>query len=99
MKDLDRGAELKKLAHDVRNALNGVAVNLEVARGRAQRGTDVAQLTPFLTSAVEQLDAATHLQKRYTDLVAQLTALTDMQVTRSPQPTIKPASDNTSSCN
>lgn len=99
MKDPDRAAELKKLAHDVRNALNGVAVNLEVARVRAQRGVDVSQLTPFLTSAAQQLDAATALQKRYTDIVAQITASADMQGTRAPRSTVKPVSDNTSSRN
>ena len=96
MKDSERAAELKTLAHDVRNALNGVAVNLEVARGRAERDTDIAQITPFLTAAVQQLDAATGLHKRYTDLVAQLAALMDMQGNRAPQTTIAPVSDNTS---
>lgn len=66
----DRTAELKTLAHDVRNALNGVAVNLEVARSRAQRGVDVAEVSPFLETAAQQLDLATRLHKRYTDAVA-----------------------------
>jgi len=66
----DRSAELRQLGHDVRNALNGVAVNLEVARSRAARGADVAQVAPFIETAVQQLDAATRLHKRYADLVA-----------------------------
>jgi hypothetical protein len=70
--DRDASAELRQLAHDVRNALNGVAVNLEVARSRAERGADVTQVAPFIQTAVQQLDAATLLQKRYADLVAGL---------------------------
>jgi hypothetical protein len=68
--DRDASAELRQLAHDVRNALNGVAVNLEVARSRAERGADVTQVAPFIQTAVQQLDAATRLHKRYADLVA-----------------------------
>jgi hypothetical protein len=69
----ERG-ELRQLAHDVRNALNGVAVNLEVARTRAARGADVAQIAPFLESAVQQLESATRLHKQYTDLTIALEA-------------------------
>jgi hypothetical protein len=74
--DHDPAAELKQLAHDVRNALNGVAVNLEVARSRAQRGAEVAQVAPFLETAVQQLESATRLHKHYTDIVAALAATT-----------------------
>ena len=70
MNDRDRSAELKQLAHDVRNALNGVAVNLEVARSRAARGADVSQVAPFIETAAQQLDAASRLHKRYTDAAA-----------------------------
>ena len=70
MNDCDKSAELKQLAHDVRNALNGVAVNLEVARSRAQRGVDVAEVAPFIETASQQLDVATRLHKRYTDIAA-----------------------------
>lgn len=72
MSDRDRSAELKQLAHDVRNALNGVSVNLEVARSRAQRGVDIAQVAPFLETAAQQLEAATRLHKRYTDIVSDI---------------------------
>jgi hypothetical protein len=67
MDSIDHTLELRKLAHDVRNALNGVAVNLEVARSRAERGADATQLSPFLETAAQQLEAATRLHKRYTD--------------------------------
>lgn len=67
----DQRDELKQLAHEVRNALNGVAVNLEVARSRAARGADSSQLTSFLETAAQQLDLATRLHKRYTDIASQ----------------------------
>ncbi len=70
MNERDTAAELRQLAHDVRNALNGVAVNLEVARSRVERGADVTQVAPFIETAVQQLDTATRLHKRYADLVA-----------------------------
>lgn len=73
MNDRDRETELRYVAHQVRNALNGVAVNLEVARGRAQRGIDVAQIAPFMDTATQQLEAVTRLYKRYTELVRELT--------------------------
>lgn len=65
-------SELKRLAHDVRNALNGVAVNLEVARSRAARGIESSQLTPFLDAAAQQLEAAARLHKQYSDLMIAL---------------------------
>ena len=66
--------EFARLSHDVKNALNGVSVNLEVARSRAERGVgDPAQIVPFLDNAAQQLDAATQLYKQYTELVASST--------------------------
>ena len=63
--------EFSRLSHDVKNALNGVSVNLEVAKSRAERGVgDPSQIVPFLENAVQQLDAATQLYRQYTDLVA-----------------------------
>ncbi|MGI8509890.1 MAG: hypothetical protein ACR2MQ_11255, partial [Gemmatimonadaceae bacterium] len=73
----DAGSELKHLAHDVRNALNGVSVNLEVARSRAARGSDISQIAPFLETAAQQLDVATRLHKRFTDVATQLAAQLD----------------------
>ncbi len=70
MDALERSAALRQLAHDVRNALNGVAVNLEVARSRAERGVDVTQVASFLETAAQQLEAATRLHKRYTDVAS-----------------------------
>jgi hypothetical protein len=65
--------EFARLSHDVKNALNGVSVNLEVARSRAERGMqDPRQLLPFLDNAVQQLDTATMLYKQVAELVATL---------------------------
>jgi hypothetical protein len=47
------------IAHDVRNALNGVAVNLEVVRSRAARGAEGAAIAPFVIAAAAQLDVLT----------------------------------------
>lgn len=54
-------AELQRLAdgaaHELRNALNGVAVNLEVVRSRSSRaGTAADTLGSFAGAAAEQLD-------------------------------------------
>lgn len=47
------------IAHDFRNALNGVAVNLEVVRARSVRGADVTSIAPFATTAAAQFETAT----------------------------------------
>ncbi|MDQ6738324.1 MAG: hypothetical protein M3Z30_11580 [Gemmatimonadota bacterium] len=82
MSDRERSSDLRQLAHDVRNALNGVAVNLEVARSRTQRGVDVSEVAPFLETAAQQLELATRLHKRYTD-VAQATDSAQLHEERS----------------
>ena len=46
------------IAHDFRNALNGVAVNLEVVRGRSARGAAASDIAPFAATAAAQFDAA-----------------------------------------
>ena len=46
-----------RVAHDVKNLLNGVAVNLEVVRSRASRpGVEVSAVKPFAESAAEQFE-------------------------------------------
>jgi signal transduction histidine kinase len=45
-----------RTAHEIRNALNGVAVNLEVVRVRSARGTDLGSLTPYAASAAAELE-------------------------------------------
>ncbi len=46
------------MAHDLRNALNAVAVNLEVVRGRSARGGEAATIAPFAANAATQFEAA-----------------------------------------
>ncbi len=47
------------VVHDIRNALNGVAVNLEVVRSRSARGSDGASIAPFATAAAAQFETVT----------------------------------------
>lgn len=46
------------VAHDFRNALNGVAVNLEVVRGRTARGAESSAIAPFAAIAAAQFESA-----------------------------------------
>lgn len=46
------------VAHDLRNALNAVAVNLEVVRGRSARGTDASGIAPFAATAASNFESA-----------------------------------------
>jgi signal transduction histidine kinase len=46
------------VAHDLRNALNAVAVNLEVVRGRSARGADVSAIAPFAATAAANFETA-----------------------------------------
>lgn len=50
-----------RAAHDVRNALNGVAVNVEVVRTRAARGAEADKIAPFADAAAAQLEGAVAL--------------------------------------
>lgn len=59
------------MTHDVNNAANGVAVNLEVVRSRTE-GTAGQGIGPFAERATEQLELLTGLQ----ELVRSLLALT-----------------------
>lgn len=48
------------VAHDIRNVLNAVAVNLEVVRSRAGRGGDAAaSAAPFAETAASEFERAT----------------------------------------
>lgn len=46
------------VAHDFRNTLNAVAVNLEVVRGRSARGAEAAAIAPFAATALAQFEVA-----------------------------------------
>lgn len=53
---------LDRAAHDVKDALNGVSVNLEVVRSRASRADAAASaIAPFADAAAHQLDRLTAL--------------------------------------
>jgi signal transduction histidine kinase len=53
---------LGRASHDVKDALNGVAVNLEVVRGRAARAdAPAAAVAPFADAAAQQLERLTNL--------------------------------------
>jgi signal transduction histidine kinase len=46
------------VAHDLRNALNAVAVNLEVVRARSARGADALAIAPFASTAARSFETA-----------------------------------------
>ena len=48
-----------RTAHDIRNALNGVAVNLEVVRSRAARGADGSAISSFASAAAREFETLT----------------------------------------
>src|SRR5258705_6924615 len=53
---------LGRAAHDVKDSLNGVSVNLEVVRSRAARAeTPGSAVAPFADAAAQQLDRLTGL--------------------------------------
>lgn len=60
----------RPVAHELRNALNGVAVNLEVVRGRAARAdAPASSVARFADAAAEQLDALAQLTDALLGLV------------------------------
>jgi signal transduction histidine kinase len=53
-----------RTAHELKGALNGVAVNLEVVRSRSTRSDAAAHsVAPFASSAVDQLDAVVEMSE------------------------------------
>lgn len=53
---------LARASHDVKDALNGVSVNLEVIRSRALKpGGEAASVAPFADAAGQQLERLTNL--------------------------------------
>jgi hypothetical protein len=51
----------RRAGHEMRNALSGVSVNVEVVRGRSERGAPAADLTAFAERAQLQVGVATML--------------------------------------
>jgi signal transduction histidine kinase len=51
-----------RVAHEIRNPLNAVAVNLEVVRSRCERGTvEPGAVLPFATAAASELERVSRL--------------------------------------
>lgn len=76
-------ADLRRLSHDLKNALHGAALNLEVAKMRIESEkkpseVDLNSVLPFLHTAAEQVDSAAKLHDEYSAI-----AMSFVQTTRS----------------
>lgn len=73
--DIEQASELlavisRRASHEVRNALNSVAVNVEVVRSRIARpDPDLSELKNFAERAAKESDAAATLTTGLADLV------------------------------
>jgi signal transduction histidine kinase len=68
-----------RAAHEIRNPLNGLAVNLEVVRSRAARGAgDLASVGRFAESASGELERAAELVQALLELARPLAAPVDL---------------------
>lgn len=54
---------MRRLTHELNNAANGVAVNLEVVKSRADHADSGVALAPFAVRASEQMEELTALQE------------------------------------
>lgn len=52
---------LRRSAHEIRNSLNGVAVNVEVVRSRAARANGAGEVAAFAERAVSEVATASAL--------------------------------------
>ena len=67
------------MAHEIRNPLNGLAVNLEVVRSRAARGAgDLASIGRFAESASGELERAAERVQALLELARPLAAPVDL---------------------
>ena len=67
-----------RTAHDIRNALNGVAVNLEVVRSRAARGAEGSAIASFAAAAATQFELLTAQADALITLMRPATGATDL---------------------
>lgn len=75
----------RRAGHEIRNALSGVAVNVEVVKGRAARGDGADALAPFADRAVLQVGVASALTDGLLGLVSSvLTAQAEGNLRRLP---------------
>ena len=70
-----------RLAHEVKNALNGVAVNMEVVRARAGAGADASRIAPFAETAASELEGVVRLTEALLWLVRPLAEPVDVGTT------------------
>ena len=68
----------RPVAHEFRNALNGVAVNLEVVRSRAHGDAPAASVARFADTAADQLESLTGLTDALLALVRPVTEPADV---------------------
>ena len=74
-----------RAAHELKNPLNGLALNLEVVRSRSVRpGTDVATLTPYATAAAHELERAIPLVEALLALARPLPNPVDLRLAMQP---------------
>ena len=64
----------RRAGHEIRNALNGIAVNVEVVRSRAAREGGAAEIASFAAGASAQISEATALTNGLLSLVGALLA-------------------------
>ena len=64
----------RRAGHEIRNALSGVAVNVEVVKSRAARGDGADALTPFADRAALQVGVASALTDGLLALVSSVLA-------------------------
>lgn len=68
-----------RAAHEIRNPLNGLAVNLEVVRSRAARGSgDLASIARFADAASSESERAAELVQALLELARPLTPPVDL---------------------
>ena len=60
----------RRAGHEIRNALSGVAVNVEVVKSRALRGDGADALAPFADRAAQQVGVASALTDGLLGLVS-----------------------------
>jgi signal transduction histidine kinase len=68
------GEIIRRSGHELRNALSGIAVNVEVVRSRVERGSPSTELTPFAERARQQVAVATALSDGLLSLVSSVLA-------------------------
>ena len=70
-----------RAAHELKNPLNGLALNLEVVRSRSVRaGSEAAALAPYATAAARELERAIPLVEALLALARPLSNPVDLRI-------------------